>query len=204
MLRTSLVLISLTAFAGISAWAYLPWWELAFRSDASPLSWLSGVLLFACAALSLQLGANGSLSPKMSLWLVLAMTTMALDEQFMYHEYWKYHCTEWTSWCGRASKGHVDWIGDAPMIMVGLLGMLTVTLLWKSLPSRIVRGHFLAAILVGVVLALGTHFTHLSGMLPADVAYFEEVFEVFSEALFMCALIEIRPGARQQAHPVDA
>src|ERR1700678_1721116 len=90
MLRTGAVMCSVALFVAISAWAYLPWWELAFRSDDSPVSWLSSALLFACGALALQIGTQRGVRPLLSAWLTVSMLAMALDEQFMYHEYWKY------------------------------------------------------------------------------------------------------------------
>ena len=185
MLRTGLILSSVTLFIAISAWAYMPWWELAFRSDASPVSWLSSALLFACAALVLKIGAQRGLTPALSSWLVVSMLAMALDEQFTFHEYWKYHCAEWTSWCGRPSEGHIDWLGDAPMALVGGGGIATLAVLYRAIDSPVVRGLMLAAVMVGVVLALGTHFGHASGLLPAWFGRFEEVFEVFAVSLFL-------------------
>ena len=191
MLRTGFVLSGVALFIAISAWAYMPWWELAFRSDASPVSWLSSALLFACAALALQIGAQGGLTRGLSSWLVVSMLTMALDERFMFHEYWKYHCAEWISWCGRPSAGHVDGLGDAPMALVGCVGIATLAVLYRAIDSAVVRGQMMAAVGVGVVLALGTHFGHASGLLPAWFGRFEEVFEVFAVSLFLCALIEV-------------
>jgi len=192
-LRTGGVLCGVSVFVAVSAWAYMPWWELAFRSDASPLSWLSSALLFGCFALAIQIGAQRNLPPLLAGWLVISMLVMALDEQFMYHEYWKYHCHEWTDLCSRAVAGHAHWLGDAPMALVGIVGVATLAVLYRALCPAVVRGLMIAGVAVGVLLALGTHFGHAMGMLPAIVSQFEEVFEVYAEALFMCALIEIRP-----------
>jgi hypothetical protein len=192
-LRTGGILCGISIFVAVSAWAYMPWWELAFRSDASPVSWLSSALLFACFALAAQIGAQRGLPPLLAGWLVIAMLVMALDEQFMYHEYWKYHCHEWTSLCGRAVAGRAHWLGDAPMALVGIVGVATLVILYRALGSSVVRGLMIAGVTVGVLLALGTHFGHAMGMLPGIVSQLEEVFEVYAEALFMCALIEIRP-----------
>lgn len=189
--RTGLVLAGVALFIAISAWAYLPWWELAFRSDASPVSWLSSALLLACAALALQIGAQRRLGPALASWLAVAMLALALDEQFRFHEYWKYHCAEWTGWCGRAAAGRIDWLGDAPMMLVGLVGIATLAALRRAIQSAVVRGLMIAAVAVGVVLALGVHFGHAGGVLPARYGRFEEVFEVFAIALFLCALLEV-------------
>jgi hypothetical protein len=196
MLRSAAVLTAVAAFIGISAWAYLPWWELAFRSDASPVSWLSSALLFACAALAFKVGAQGGLSRGLAAWLVVALLVMALDEQFMFHEYWKYHCADWLAWCGRPVPGRVAWLGDAPMMLVGVVGSATLVWLYRASDTAAVRGLLVAAVAVGVVLALGTHFGHASGLLPAWFNRFEEPFETVAVALFLCALLEM-PAARK-------
>ena len=41
-----------------SAWNYAPVWERAFRSDASPVSWLSSALLLTLAAMALRLAMS--------------------------------------------------------------------------------------------------------------------------------------------------
>ncbi len=189
--RTGGVLLAVAVFMAVSVWIYLPWWELAFRSDISPVSWLSSALLFACAALALQIGVQGRLSPALSAWLGVSMLALALDEQFMFHEYWKYHCSEWLDGCGPPAPGHIDWLGDAPMMLVGLLGVGTLVVLYRRIDVTAVRRLLLAAVSVGVVFALGLHFAHAGNLLPAWFGRFEEVFEVCAEALFLCALLEV-------------
>jgi hypothetical protein len=51
------------------------------------------------------------------------------------------------------------------MALVGIIGVGALVLLYRAVVSSVVRGHLVAAVLVGVVLALGTHFGHLSGVL---------------------------------------
>lgn len=190
--RTIVVLSGVGLFIALSAWAYMPWWELAFRSDKSPVSWLSSSLLFACAALALQSRAQRGLSLSLSSWLTVSMLALALDEQFLFHEYWKYHCSEWLSLCALPSLAYVDLLGDAPMVLVGCIGIATGFILSREIDTPIARKLILAAIIFGVVLALGTHFGHAIGLLPAWFNRYEEVFEVLSETLFLCALLEIR------------
>lgn len=194
MCRTGLVLTGVTLFIAVSAYVNLPFWELAFRSDKSPLSWLSSTLLFACAMLMLQIGTQRGLSFLLSTWLTLSLLVLSLDEQFMYHEYWKYHCAKLLDRCAQPAAGHVDWLGDAPMAMVGCIGMASFAILYRAVDSAVVKRLILASISVGVVLALGTHFGHAVGILPAWFNRFEEVFEVLAESLFVCALLEIRPA----------
>jgi len=59
--HTAIVLIAVTLFMAAAALADWPWWEFAFRSDLSPVSWLSGALLLANAAVALSLTLSGSL-----------------------------------------------------------------------------------------------------------------------------------------------
>jgi len=194
--RSATVLLGVLVFVAFSLWAYLPFWELALRSDNAPVAWLSSALLFGCAALAWSARARQRLPRGLGAWLVAALVLMSLDEQFGFHELWKYRCAEWTSWCARVVPGRVHWLGDAPMALVGILGVGVLVLLYRAIASAVVRGHLVAAVLVGVVLALGTHFGHLSGLLPAAISRLEEVFEVLSEALFLCALVELNA-----AHP---
>jgi hypothetical protein len=192
LVRTGCILTGVVLFVAISMWVYMPWWELALRSDKSPVSWLSSALLFACAALALQICASQTaLSKAFSAWLAIAMLALSLDEQFMFHEYWKHHCFEWLVWCGAAIEGQVDWLGDAPMLVVGLVGIATFSKLYRAIKNPVARRLVLASLLVGVLLALGTHFGHAGGVFPAWFNRFEEVFEVLAESLFLCALLEV-------------
>ncbi len=192
LIRTGCILAGVVLFVAVSMWMYMPWWELALRSDKSPVSWLSSALLFACAALALQIGAaQVAISRRFSVWLAIAMLALALDEQFMFHEQWKHHCFEWLGWCGAAIEGQVDWLGDAPMLIIGLVGIATFSRLYRTIESPIAGKLVLASLWVGVLLALGTHYGHAGGVLPAWFNRFEEVFEVLAESLFLCALLEI-------------
>ncbi|MCU0964176.1 MAG: hypothetical protein MUF08_03745 [Burkholderiaceae bacterium] len=196
--RTASVLSGVLIFTLISLWAYSPFWELALRSDNAPVAWLSSALLFACAAQAWASMAQHKLAHGRAGVLVVALVAMALDEQFGFHEDRKHRCAEWTSWCARATPGQVHWLGDAPMVMVAVAGVLVLMTLHRDVASRIVRSHLAAAVLVGVVLALGTHFGHLGGVLPAHIGRLEEVFEVLAEALFLCALVELNALPRLQ------
>lgn len=192
LVRTGCILTGVALFVAISLWIYMPWWELALRSDKSPVSWLSSALLFACAALALQPGlAQAAISRGFSVWLAIAMLALSLDEQFMFHEYWKHHCYEWLEWCDAVIEGQVDWLGDAPMLVVALVGIATFFKLYRATVNPVARRLVLAALWVGVLLALGTHFGHAGGVLPAWFNRFEEVFEVLAESLILCALLEM-------------
>lgn len=177
-------------FSAVSAWAYLPWWERAFRSDGSPLSWLSSSLLFANAVIIARQGIEERLPGILASCLAIALMAMALDEQFLLHEYWKFHCADWTSLCHRPSVGQVDWVGDAPMMLVGGAGLVVFAALLKQARSPGVRVLLITSVTIGVVLALGTHFGRAMNLLPPPITRFEELFEVIAETLFLCAAIE--------------
>lgn len=197
-LRTATLLLGVLIFTLISLWAYLPFWELALRSDNAPVAWLSSALLFACAAQAWTALAQHKLPRALGAVLTAALVLMALDEQFSCHEYWKYHCVEWTSLCVRAAKGHVHWLGDAPMVLVAIGGALLLATLHRTVASKLVRGHVVAAVTVGLVLALGVHFGHAIAALPSYVSRLEEVFEVLAQTLFLCALVELNALPRPQ------
>jgi hypothetical protein len=48
--HTAMVLTAVMLFMAAAALANWPWWEFAFHSDMSPVSWLSGALLLANTA----------------------------------------------------------------------------------------------------------------------------------------------------------
>ena len=81
-----LVLAAALGFMAVSAWSYAPVWERAFRSDASPVAWLSSALLLTLVAMSLRVMSDGGLPRWLGGWMAFAMLLLALDEQFMWHE----------------------------------------------------------------------------------------------------------------------
>lgn len=80
-------------------------------SDFSPAAWLSSAQLLAAAMLAFRLGIDGTLSRKLSAWLALALWVLALDEQFMLHEHWKYGCERWIAVCTYA------WVRELPTLL---------------------------------------------------------------------------------------
>ncbi len=128
------LLAAALAFMALSAWSYAPVWERAFRSDASPVSWLSSALLLTLAAMALRLMTDGGLPRMLGGWMAAAMFALALDEQFMFHELWKYRCEEWLALC------RFEAVREAPMLGVAVVGTITIAALHRAMPSRLRRG----------------------------------------------------------------
>ncbi len=182
-LSALLVVVAPCAFILISTWIFYPGWERAFRSDASPVSWLSSALLLTLAVLSLRLLVDGGLPQWLGGWLALAMFVLALDEQFMLHELWKYRCHELTALCKMA------WVRELPMLMAALVGAITAVLMHRAVPSRLTRGLLWA----GVSIGLWAIFVDQVPM-PYPIAELEEAFEVLAESLVLAALLTVRPA----------
>lgn len=177
------------AFMAVAALLYWPTPELAFASDNSPVSWLSGVQLWALALLSLRLTIDRTLPLLVGVWLALAMTALAFDEQFLVHEQWKYGCHEWWNAC----RHH--WVTEAPTIMVGVAGTATVLVLHGLLPTRSAQLMLWSALSVGgLALALD-----LFGW-PRPLAPYEEGLEIIAETLFTGVLLGWLAPARTQVH----
>ncbi len=176
-----MALVLMMVFA---AWHW-PFWAQSFSSDFSPASWLSAALLLAAACLAARLGIEGALDGKLSLWLAFALFELALDEQFLLHERWKYGCEHWLSLCAHA------WMRDLPIYLVALLGALSLGFLYRSLADRPARCLIGASLGVGLF-AIGIDLMELSGVL----GMLEEGFEVLAEALFIGALLLVPPARR--------
>lgn len=162
----------------ISTWSFAPVWERAFRSDASPVAWLSSALLLTLAAMSLRLSADGGLPRGLGGWMAAAMFLLALDEQFMWHELWKYRCEEWTALC------RIEAVRELPMLVVGFVGLVTVAALHRAMRSRLSR----ALLWGGLVMGLWA-ITVDQVALPYPIAELEEGFEVLAEALVLAAFM---------------
>jgi len=164
------------AFA--AAW-YWPTPELAFISDNSPVSWLSSAQLWATALIALRLGADRSLPVLASVWLAGAMVVLACDEQFMFHEHWKYGCHQWLDAC----RSH-HWVTEAPILAVAIVGSVTIAWLHHLLHDRGCRLWLWSSLAVGA-LAILVDLTNW----PSQLARVEEALEVVAEALFVGALL---------------
>lgn len=190
------LLCAVLGFLLLSAWIFAPGWERAFRSDNSPVAWLSGALLLTLSITALRLTAERGLPRPLGVWLVLAFATLALDEQFMLHELWKFRCHEWTDACRWAA------VREAPMLAVAVVGLITLAWLHRTLSHRSTRGLLWAGFAVGVMAIAVDQWPEVQpywpGLpeLPELLATLEEALEVAAEALVLAALLR-QPGVRR-------
>ncbi len=153
----------------VAGWQALPWWEHAFLSDDSPVSWLSSALLVANAAVVVTLTVIRSLPSALGRILATALAALALDEQFLLHERYK--------------ESVPPSVGGIPTILIGLFGLVGIVLLGRAVRSRHARALFLSALVLGLF-ALWIDL----GNPPAWASRLEEGFEVLAEAMFLSAL----------------
>lgn len=178
------------AFMGLAATGAWPLPEMAFRSDNSPVSWLSSAQLWSLAVITIRLTFDRALPLSLGLWLVMATAAMAFDEQFMLHEQWKHGCTDWFALCRHT------WVRELPMLAVGLGGIVTAGWLHASIRPGWARWQLWAAIGTGLF-ALSMDVLHVSD----DLAAYEEGFEVLAEAIFVSCLLGLRPPAHVHGLP---
>ncbi len=176
-----LALLAALIFLAVSALLYWPAPEVAFRTDDSPAAWLSSAQLWAMALLALRLWQERVLARGLCLWLAAAMMVMAFDEQFMFHEHWKYSCIDWFDACRQR------WVTELPMLAVGVLGSATAWVLHRAMPNRNARTLLWCAIAVGVG-ALVLRFTQQ----PAPLLPYKAALLVLAEALFAGILLGLR------------
>jgi hypothetical protein len=157
-----------------------PLWEQAFYSDQSPAAWLSSAQLLGAALLAARLSQCRELPRLLGWWLTLALWVLALDEQFMLHEQWKFGCVQWWSACSQR------WVAELPTIGVGVLGSVTVLALMRVVPDTLFRSLVITGLAVGL-LALWVDLAQT----PVFVLPLEESLEVLAEALFIGALLVI-------------
>ena len=189
------LLAAVTGYLLLSAWVYAPAWERAFRSDGSPVAWLSSALLLTLSITTLRLTGERALPPLLGAWLTLAFAVLALDEQFMLHELWKFRCHEWTTACQYST------VREAPMLAVAMIGLLTLARLHRALLHPGTRALLWAGLAVGwLAIAVDqwpeaqAHWPSLPE-LPPLLATLEEGLEVVAEALVLGALLR-QPGQR--------
>ena len=174
-------LLMVVTFLAVAIATYWPLPEVAFRSDNSPVSWLSSAQLWTASVLPLRLVSEGVLSRRLGGWLFVALAGLAFDEQFMFHERWKFGCADWFSACRYAL------VTELPMLSVGAVGLGTMLVLHCAVSDPRARLQLWSAYLVGA-LAL---FIDLSGI-HWPIGLYEEGFEVISEAIFMGLLLGLR------------
>lgn len=170
-------------FMSLAVALYWPLPELAFRSDNSPVSWMSSAQLWTLAVIAIRLTFDRALPRSLGVWLVIAMAAMAFDEQFMFHERWKYSCADWFELC------RFSWVRELPMLMVGIGGFVTALWLHANVNIGWARVQLWIAIGIGLF-ALSMDLLHFSN----DLAAYEEGFEVLAEACFVSFLLGLRPA----------
>ncbi|MFN3439407.1 MAG: hypothetical protein ACK41V_17035 [Acidovorax sp.] len=186
---------AVAGFLLFSAWIFAPGWERAFRSDNSPASWLSSALLLTLCITALHLTAERCLPWRLGAWLVLAFGALALDEQFMLHEMWKFRCHEWIDACRWSA------VREAPMLAVALVGLVTLAWLHRALSHRRTRCLLWAGFAVGLAAIAVDQWPEVQSQwlwlpqLPPLLATLEEALEVVAEALVLAALLR-QPGVR--------
>lgn len=189
------LLAAVLGYLLLSAWMLAPAWERAFRSDGSPVAWLSSALLLTLSITALRLLGERALPRLLGAWLAVAFLVLALDEQFMLHELWKFRCHEWTAACQYST------VREAPMLAVAAIGLLTLAWLHRALLHPGTRALLWAGLAVGwLAIAVDqwpeaqAHWPHLPE-LPPLLATLEEGFEVVAEALVLAALLR-QPGRK--------
>jgi hypothetical protein len=174
------LIVLFMAFAAVLSW---PMPELAFRSDSSPVSWLSSAQLWAMVVLSIRLSLDRALPLLLGMWLAIAMAALAFDEQFMFHEQWKYGCSDWFALC------RFYWVIEFPTLMVCIVGFLTTLWLYASVPRGLARWQLWVAIGIGLF-SLSMDLLHFSN----ELAPYEEGFEVLAEAFYVSFLLGLQPA----------
>jgi hypothetical protein len=180
----ALVPLAALLFMAVCHVLYQPLWERAFRSDNSPVSWLSGALLFANAVVALVLVLTAAMPPRLGRLMAGGLLWCALDEQFMFHERFKYDYAP--SWFAEEAA-LPSWLLNLPMIAVGLGGAVCIAWFLR----RMWRGNIVACGLMLTALAVGV--LALAVDLWGDgwaIAPFEEALEVLAESFFLSALLE--------------
>ncbi|RMA59988.1 hypothetical protein C8C96_1002 [Acidovorax sp. 100] len=134
-----------------------------------------------------------ALPQRLGTWLALSFFVLALDEQFMLHELWKFRCHEWTDACRWSA------VREAPMLAVAVVGLLTMAWLHRALWHPGTRALLWAGLAVGW-LAIGVdQWPEVQACwprlpdLPSLLATLEEGLEVVAEALVLGALLR-QPG----------
>lgn len=182
--RWPLVLVPLAVLVFMASCyvLYQPLWERAFRSDDSPVSWLSSALLFANAVVALALVLTSAIPPRLGGAMSAGLLWCALDEQFMLHERFKYgYAQVWFP----ADALPALWLENLPMVAVGMGGAVCAAWFLRCMgrTSRASSGLMLAALALGVATVAVDLWGEDWWITP-----FEEGIEVLAESVFLSAL----------------
>lgn len=174
------VVIALT-FIALAIEQALPFWQKAFRSDNSVISWLSSAQLWAIAFLYLILIQEKRISDKLGYWLFLSFILLAIDEQFQFHELWKYQCIDWFDACKHR------WITEAPMGLLVILGGLSAFLFYAECRNKMAKGFLITSFILGLIAIYIDLFPA-----PYIMTILEEGFEVMAEAFWLSSLLALK------------
>lgn len=167
-------------FILLSTFQARPFWQQAFRSDHSTISWLSSAQLWSIALVTLLLAKDQRIPLLLGSWFFVSVLLMAMDEQFQFHEQWKYGCAEWVNWCGSV------WAKELPIFSVALLGSISSYYLYRHCKMVLSKALLITAIMLGL-LAIGVDL----GLAPGSLNIFEEALEVMAEAFWLSCLFSL-------------
>ena len=186
--HTAIVVGGAAAFMAAAAWSYAPWWEYAFLSDDSPVSWLSSALLVASAAIAFDRALVGGTDRRRWGLLAVALVSMALDEQFLFHERFK------DTVAGASGYRTDSAIANLPTLVLGCGALILLVTAIRQVSERPARRLLQAAVAVG----LCALFVDLAPS-PVALGRLEEAYEVLAESLFLSGLLEYRRGYVQSS-----
>jgi hypothetical protein len=174
-------LIIAIVFIALAIAQALPFWQKAFRSDNSAISWLSSAQLWSIAFIYLLLIQEKTISEKLGGWLFLSFIVLAIDEQFHFHEQWKYQCMDWLSACKNT------WIKEAPMIFLVIIGSVSAFLYYGECQNKMARVFLSTSFMLGLTAIYIDLFPA-----PYIMAILEEGFEVMAEAFWLSSLLALK------------
>ena len=168
----------------VAAWMAQPWWEYAFLSDDSPVSWLSSALLMGNAVLVFKLTLDDALPRWLGYGSTCALLLLTVDEQFMLHERYKHMRLLQLSSSHTVPAG---WIADVPILLLALGGVAFAWMFSRAVPGRAAKNLIYVAVVLGVF-AVWIDVGHP----PTWLARLEEAYEVLAESLFLSGLLAVR------------
>lgn len=175
-----LPLVIASLFIALAIEQALPFWQKAFRSDNSAISWLSSAQLWTIAFLYLMLIQEKRISEKLGYWLFLSFLLLAIDEQFQFHEQWKYQCIDWLAACKNS------WVTEAPMILIVIIGSLSAFLFYSECRTNLAKGFLITSVALGFTSIYIDLFPT-----PYLMTILEEGFEVMAEACWLSSLLAL-------------
>ena len=137
-------------------------------------TWMSGVLLVVCAAVSISIGVKEN----KILWLAFAFFffVLACDERFMFHEQLK----EKIIFAFGSTTGLPRWVAELPVLVGAIVGVFMSYLLWQLLTG-----------ISKFLLVLATVFGAASVIIDvmSSGVLWEECFKLTGELAMTCSLL---------------